>query len=708
MAPETSGSENSGSAPLDAVRNIGILAHIDAGKTSLTERLLHVAGLRPVAGGVDEGTTATDYLDIERERGITVKAASVNLGWKGCFIHLIDTPGHVDFGAEVDRSIRALDGAVLAVCGVAGVQSRTEVLIAACAKSGLPRLVFVNKMDRRGADFLSVLDDLRSGVEPGVVAVQMPWGEGESFKGIIDLIRMDARRFSEDLPPLPSGRERGDAPAELPCAIPEDLLPRAEKLRSFLVEKLADHDLSIMEDFLTGATVSPERILVALRRATLSLSLVPALCGTAFRDLPAMLLLDAVRDFLPSPFEAATPEGVEPKTGSKVRRRPDRHESFSALVFKTSSDPQNGRLCWTRVWSGSLQAGGRILDSQSKVIVRTKKIFSIQADKLEETPEAAAGDIVALSLSGAPSVGGSGATLCDPAHPLLYESMRVPEPVVSVVIEPRTASDTAKIGSALEALVAEDSALRVFEDPQTGRYELSGLGELHLEVAIERLSREYGARIRTGNPRVAYRETLTVAVSHREEFDRDIGGERMRTAVEAELAPGPRGSGMLIEAAPGLRIPAVWIEAARKGLSSALSAGPVSGHPLDDIRATIRDVQVPTGSGRLAEVAVEAAASLCGRYCTSHAKGILLEPVMRVEVEVPEAFFGATAAAITSRGGRLESVDDVQGGKSIAAAAPMRVLFGFATELRSATEGRAVFQARFFRFEPAPPSISGT
>ncbi len=701
--------ENPAPIPTENVRNIGILAHIDAGKTSLTERLLHVAGLRPIAGGVDEGTTATDYLAVERERGITVKAASVNLEWRGISVHLIDTPGHVDFGAEVDRSMRALDGAILAVCAVAGVQSRTEVLIGACRKTGLPRLVFVNKEDRRGADFSSVVEDLRSGPEPGILAVQMPWGEGENFRGIIDLVHMRAYEMPDE-----NSDERSDCgissdePESLSREIPPELKSEATSLHCRILERLADVDPAIMEDYVAGKTVTAARLKDSLKKAVLAMDIVPAFCGTAFRNLPAILLLGGVADYLPSPREAAVPEGVEPKTGAKISREPSLRDAFSALVFKTSSDMHNGRLSWSRVWSGSVRNGAKVLDARSNAIVKVRRIFTIQADKLTEVPMAVAGDIVAFSLADFNPNGGAGATLCDPAHPIIYEQMKIQKPVVSVSVEPRTASDIARTASALSALASEDSALQVSEDRQTGTYLLSGLGELHLEVAIERLSSEYGLKVRTGIPRVAYKETPTRAVSCREEFDKDIGGERIRTAVEIELMPSAYGTGLTIDVAEGLRVSSVWIEAVRRGLASAFATGSFAGHPLEDVRSIIRDIQVPSGSGKLPEIAVEAAAAICGRTCVNQARCILLEPIMKVEVEVPEKFFGAVTALMTSKGGRLESVDDIPGGKFITALAALRILFGFATELRSSTEGRAAYQARYFRYEPAPAFISGT
>jgi len=689
-------------APAPVLRNIGILAHIDAGKTSLSERLLYVAGRIRAPGAVDEGTTTTDYLEVERERGITVKAAAARLDWKRELpegeieyrIDLIDTPGHVDFGAEVERSLRALDGAVVLLCAVAGVQSRTETLYRACLRRGAPRVAFVNKMDRRGASFQRALADLRRILDPGAIAVQLPWGEGEHFRGVVDAIEMRAYDF---------GREPADS-----MPVPPELEAAAREARSRIVETLAGEDDALMEDFVAGRAPGAATLRASLRAATLAGRATPVLCGTAFADRAAALLLDAVADYLPSPQEAGCPEALDPKSGSSIALPADPASPFSALVFKTSSDPRFGPLAWTRVWSGAVSGGDRVLDARSGATLRVAKIFGIQADRLDAAAEARAGDIVALALS-PPQAGMTGATLCEPGHPLLYEAIGVEEPVVSLAIEPRTRADVDALKAAVAALVAEDPSLRASEDQQTGRVELAGLGELHLEVAAERLAREHGARVRVGRPRVAFREALAGAAEAREDFDRDLGGERSRASVALSLEPGPRGSGFSFSARPSLRLPPALALAARRGLEAALSVGPTAGFPLGDVEAVVDEISVPgSGSspGKAAERAVEIAASIAGGAAARKAGSVVLEPVMRLEIEVAEDCLGQAAAALSGRGGRVESVDATPEGRVIVGAAPLRRLFGFAGELRSAASGRASYQARFLQYEPVPRGFS--
>lgn len=686
-------------------RNIGILAHIDAGKTSLTERLLYVAGRLRAPGAVDAGTTATDYLDVERERGITVKAAAARLSWSPraggevARIDLIDTPGHVDFSSEVERSLRALDGAVVLLCGVAGVQSRTETLYRACLRRGAPRIAFVNKMDRRGASFERALGDLIRVLDPGAVAVQLPWGEGEEFRGVIDLVEMRAYDFGASSSP-PAAME-----------VPKELRDTAVAARARLVEVLASRDDSLMEDFVAGRETPPEALRASLRAATLAGEAAPVLCGTAFRDGAAALLLDAVLDYLPSPEEAGCPEALDPKSGAAVRREPEADAPFSALVFKTVPDPGFGQVAWTRVWSGSAAPGDRLLEARSGEMLRITRIFGIQADRLEAASRADAGDIVGLALAPprAGEAGLTGATLCEPGHPLLYEAIRVEEPVVSLAIEPKTRADVDALKAAVSALVAEDPSLRASEDPQTGRVELAGLGELHLEIAAERLAREHGARVRVGRPRVAFREALAAKAVGREDFDRDLGGERVRASVALELGPGPRSSGFSFALRSSLRLPSALALAARRGLEAALSVGPTAGFPLGDVEAIIDEAKVPgSGSspGKTAERAVEIAASLAAGKAARAAGSLVLEPVMRLEIEVPEDCFGQAVAALSGRGGRVESVDASPEGRVVVGAAPLRRLFGFAGELRSATSGRASYQARFLQYEPVPRGFS--
>jgi elongation factor G len=673
------------------LRDIGILAHIDAGKTSLTERLLFVSGRIRAAGDIDEGTTTTDYLAVERERGITVKAAAANLEWKGIRINLIDTPGHVDFSSEVGRSLHALDGAVVLVCAVAGVQSRTEALYRACAKRGVARLAFVNKMDRRGASFDRALGDIRRALESAAFAIQIPWGEGEAFRGVVDLVESKAYGFG--------------SPSALP--VPRELESAVAIARSALVEALAGGDEGLLEDFVAGREVPPARLRAALRAATMAGKAVPVLCGSAFSESSAALLLDAVADYLPEPAEARAPSGRDPATGAEVRPG----DAFSGLVFKTASDPSFGRLSWVRVRSGRAVAGDRLLDAGSGKVLRLMRVFGIQADRLEEAAEARSGDIVAFALGARGrdegGAGATGATLCDPRRPILYEPIVFEEPVVSVALEPRAREDGERLRAGAAALAEEDPSLRLREDQQTGRVELSGMGELHLEVATERLAEEFGVRFRQGRPRVAYRELLAGSASAREAFDRDLGGERARATVALRLEPGPDSKRLSFEPEPSLRVAPALIEAARSGAEAALSVGPTAGFPLEGVRLVLESIALPGGSlsspGKVSERAVEIAVSLAAGKALREAGSAIVEPVMRVEVRVGEEFLGPVAGAVAGRGGRVESIDLASDGlRLVSGAAPLRRLFGFAGELRALSGGRAEYSARFLRYEVVP------
>lgn len=695
---------------IDSIRNLGILAHVDAGKTSLTERMLHVAGLRRDAGDVDEGTTATDYLAVERLHGITIKAAAVRFSWNGFRYHLIDTPGHVDFGTEVERALRVLDGAVIALCGVSGVQARTEVIVRACARRALPRICFVNKMDRRGADFAAVVAELRDGLEPGALPVHWPLFSGGRFAGVMDLVTM-VPHCSE----MPSG----------PSAAADDAVSAA---RQALVEALADLDPTIMEDFIAGRESGPGRLAAALRAGTLTGRIVPVLCGTAFSDSSGAILLQAIADMLPSPRAAGAPAGTDPRDGSTLRLEPESDAPLSAFIFKTSlpagpDAPDPGSLLsWTRIWSGTVREGDKVLDARGGSFARVARIHGIMADRLEPARQASAGDIVALALApaagrapagmaartGAPDPGSAGASLCDPAHPIRYEALAVPLPVVSLVLEPDGPGELARLGDALASLRASDAALQVIRDADTGRFEISGLGELHLEVTVERLRREFKVRVRSGSPRVTCKERLVRAVTAREEFDRDFAGERIRTTVGIRLAPAgaidpdlspATDGGIMFSAQDGIRPAPSHLEAIRRGIAGALSAGPAEGWPVEGVEAALVAFTPPSSSGRSAEAAVEAAAAFATRGALLEAGTMVMEPIMILDVETPEASFGAVLAELNSRGARIESVEDAAGGKQIAARAPLARLFGLAGALRSASSGHAGFQARFGSYE---------
>ena len=508
---------------------------------------------------------------------------------------------------------------------------------------------------------------------------------------------MEARDFS-------AAPGEGGRPAR--AAVPDALRDAAAAARARLVESLAEGDEALMEDFVAGREPSPGRLAAALRAATLAGRATPVLCGTAFRDQSAALLLDAVADYLPSPAEAARPEARAPAGGPPVRPEPDPSAPFASLVFKTGSDPRFGPIAWTRVWSGTARAGDRLVDARSGDALRVTKVFGIQADRLEAAERAEAGDIVGLALA-PPRTVPTGASLCDPSRPLVFEEIRFEEPVASLAIEPRSAADVDSLKQAVAGLVAEDPSLRASEDPQTGRIELSGMGELHLEVAAERLGRERGARIRVGRPRVSFREALASRAAAREDFDRELGGERVRAAVALELRPAARGSGLAFSAGPG--IPPALAAAARRGVEAALSVGPAAGFPLGDAEALLLEAAVPgagASPGRLAERAVEIAASMAAGKAAREAGSTVLEPVMRLEIETAEDCLGQAAAALTARGGRVESVDAGAEGRVVTGAAPLRRLFGFAGELRSATAGRASYQARFQGYEPVPRGFS--
>jgi len=711
------------------IRNMGIFAHIDAGKTSLTERILFLSGRRRVAGTVDEGTTATDFLRVERERGITVKAACVQIDWKASSINLIDTPGHVDFGAEVERSLRVLDGAVLVLCGVAGVQARTEGILKAAARRNLPRIAFVNKMDRRGASFSRAVSEL-SELDRGAVPVQLPYGEGPDFAGVLDLVSLTYTAFPGSDPEGPGasctgGSDPGLAPASPAPAAPAapgglgadpSFLAEGRAARARLVEALAEGDEAMMEAFAAGREPAEEELRTALRAACVAGRVTPVLCGSALVDTSVAFLLDAVKDLLPCPEEAGCPEGSDPATGQTLRRACDPDAAFSSFVFKTQADEHFGRLSWLRVWSGSLAPGDRLVEAGTGAVLRVQRIFAIQADALEDRGSARAGDIVAAAFSasgksasasregrgGQRSIPGStGSSLCAPGAAILYEALDFSEPVVSLALEPFSRADGESLSRALSLLLEEDPSLRAREDGDTGRIILSGMGELHLDVAVERLRTELGVKIRAGQPQVSFREALSGQASAQCDFDRDMNGERVRAQLSLRLAPRARGSGKLFSTEAGFKVPAAYLAAFQRGVEASLSVGPAAGWPVDDVEAVFLSFSPP--ASRQVELVLEIAASIAAREALAKAGSLVLEPWMRVEIEAPEDCLGAAVSAITGRGGRVEAVEDSGGTKFVSAAAPLRLLFGFETELRSSSAGRASHQARFLRYEPQRP-----
>ncbi|PKL06809.1 MAG: hypothetical protein CVV53_02425 [Spirochaetae bacterium HGW-Spirochaetae-9] len=674
------------SSGMDRIRNIGVLAHVDAGKTSITEKMLFLTGLKRETGAVDEGTTATDYLAVERLHGITVKSAAVRFDWKGRAVHLIDTPGHVDFGNEVDRALRILDGAVIALCAVSGVQARTEVISKASTARKLPRLYFINKMDRSGADFLGVVTDLKASLEPDAVAFQSPLFDGQKWVGIVDLIHMEAWRFGQDPAGIPLDQ------AELPATSMEAALAA----RALLLEKVAERDEEILSLYASNKPVPPESLARAAAAATKACLLVPVLCGSAFVDGSIAFLLDAIATFLPSPAEACIPSGLDPKGNTLPPMKAAIDPPLAAFVFKTMRDSAGDNYAWARIWSGTLHAGKKCFEARSSKDVLIRKIFGIHAESLMELKEAGPGEVVALKTQGLEP----GASLCERGFPIVFEALEIPVPVVSLVMEPSSLEDVAAIRDALESLALEDLSLLVREENETGRFEVSGQGELHLDIVAERLKREFGLRIRTGNPRVNCRERLLRHASIIEEFDHDFGGERIRLRMEVRVERLPGGDGNEVAFAPGLRVQPQFAAAARRGAASAMAVGPSQGWPMESLLLTVAAFMPPgSNTGRNGEVAVEAAAALATRKTLLAGGSEILEPVMRIEIECPEEHFGPVLGSITARGGRIESVEDGIGIKNISARAPMGRLFGFAGELRSMSRGRAQFQAFFESYE---------
>lgn len=669
------------------VRNIGVLAHVDAGKTSITERILSLSGVKADAGSVDDGTTSTDYLSVERRHGITVKSAAVQFSWNGAPVNLIDTPGHVDFSNEVHRVLQILDGAIIALCAVSGVQARTEVISDSCKERSLPRIYFINKMDRAGADFSGVLQDLRSSIEPTAVAIQLPVFSGRNWTGIVDLVTM--RRV--DCETGKSADLAGGNPAE------KEILAQAIAARQKLAEAIAEHDETILALFADDKDIPNELLAESLKELTWKSVLVPVVCGSAFNTASVALLLDASLRYLPDYRHARVPDCHSPDSNQPVRLKPALEETLAAFVFKTTADAEQKTFSWVRLWAGVLQPGASALNSQTGKIVHLKKLYSIQASEVLEVSRAQAGDIFAIDAG----LASPGATLCAKHRPLFFEELRIPPPVVVQILEPMDIHETPGIRKALHHLTREDASLIVRDEADTGRFEIAGQGELHLQIIVERLYRDFGFKVRTGNPRVTCKERPKKAVSVSEGFDRDFGGARIRTSISLNLEPCVDLAGNTMVFAPELRLLAPYREAVLRGLEAALSVGPNEGWPLVNAAITITHLIPPDqNSGRNGETAVEAASALACRKALLNSDSVVLEPVMETAIECPEDCFGQVLALVSSRQGQIDSVEDGISRKHITARITMRMLFGFSSDLSSASQGHAQFQASFAGYEP--------
>jgi elongation factor G len=678
--------------PLARTRNIGIMAHIDAGKTTTTERILYYTGKAYKIGEVHEGTAQMDWMVQERERGITITSAATTTRWKDHWINIIDTPGHVDFTVEVERSLRVLDGAIAVFDAVAGVEPQTETVWRQADRYRVPRICFVNKMDRTGADFGRTVQMMVDRLHTNPLVLQLPWGTEQSFVGVIDLIEMRALRWTSEM-----GEEWEDEP------IPDEYADEAAEAHHELFEKLADHDESLMEKFVHEQEPSAEELRRAIRRATLAGEGVPVLCGSAFKNKAIQPLLDAIVAYLPSPVEVPPVEGHAPN-GAHAERKPEDTEPFSALVFKIMSDPYVGRLTYLRVYSGVLRAGAHVENSTKDRKERIGRILQMHANHREDMEAAFTGDIVAVvGLKHSTT----GDTLCDPANPIVLESISFPTPVISVAVEPKTKADQDKLGNGLQKLTDEDPTFIVKYDDETGQTVISGMGELHLDIIVDRLRREFSVDANVGKPQVAYRETIRKPVRDVEaRFVRQTGGRGQFGHAVIDLEPtGPGGGYEFVNKIVGGKVPREYIPAVDQGIQEAMESGVVAGYPLVDLRATLVDGSYHEVDS--SEIAFKIAGSMALKEAAKRADPVLLEPVMEFEILTPEEFMGDVMGDVTSRRGRIERIDERAGQRAILVHVPLAELFGYATDLRSRTQGRAAHTPmQLFAYQEVPAQIS--
>lgn len=677
---------------LDRTRNIGIMAHIDAGKTTTTERILYYTGVTYKMGEVHEGTAVMDWMEQERERGITITSAATTCFWKDHRINIIDTPGHVDFTIEVERSLRVLDGAVAIFDAVAGVEPQSETVWRQANKYKVPRIAFINKMDKMGADFVMSVNSMieRLGATP--VPVQIPMGKEDAFKGPIDLIRMKAYVFDED--------KLGATFREID--IPQDLLPKALEYREKMIEQLADFDDVIMNKYLSNEEIEPELIKAALRRGTIELRLTPVLCGSAFKNKGVQQLLDAIVDYLPCPLDIPPVKGIEPDTGKEAIRKVSDSEPFAALAFKIMTDPFVGQLTFLRVYSGVVTAGSYVYNSTKDVKERIGRLLKMHSNKREDIKEIRAGDIAAaVGLKNTLT----GDTLCDEDHPILLEAMEFPEPVISVAIEPKTKADQEKLSIALGKLAQEDPSFKVSYDEEAGQTIISGMGELHLEIIVDRLVREFKVGANIGKPEVAYRETIRQKTRAEGKFIRQSGGRGQYGHVFIEVEPLEPGKGFeFVNKIVGGVIPKEYIPAVEKGIKEALENGVLAGYPVVDVRVTLFDGSYHEVDS--SELAFKIAASMAFKNAAEKASPVLLEPIMSIEVVTPEEYMGDVIGDLNSRRGRIQSMTQRARVQVISAHVPLASMFGYATDLRSKTQGRATYTMQFSHYEEVPKSIS--
>jgi elongation factor G len=686
---------------LEKTRNIGIMAHIDAGKTTTTERILYYTGITYKMGEVHEGSAVMDWMEQEQERGITITSAATTCFWRDHRINIIDTPGHVDFTAEVERSLRVLDGAVAVFDSVAGVEPQSETVWRQADKYRVPRICFVNKMDRIGADFRRTFDQIISKLEANPVAIQLPIGSEEHFKGVVDLVKMKSITYKDET--MGADYIVGDIPA--------DMMDEVKHYREQLIEKVSEADDKILEKYLHGEEPTEEEIKAAIRRRVLTsvhgkgeAPFVPVICGSAFKNKGVQPMLDAVVDFLPSPVDVPAIRGLDPNKAEEtfIERPAKDNAPFAALAFKIMSDPFVGQLTFFRVYSGVLTAGSSVYNSTKQRSERIGRLLKMHANKREEIKEVHAGDIAAAV--GLKSVS-TGDTLCDEDHPIVLESMDFPEPVISLAIEPKTKADQEKLGTGLGKLMAEDPTFQVNTDQQTAQTIIRGMGELHLEIIVDRLKREFGVEATVGKPQVAYKETLTRPADGEMKYAKQTGGRGQYGHAKIHLFPGEPGTGYVFEnKIVGGSIPKEFIKPIDQGIKEALTRGVLAGYPVDDVRIELYDGSYHDVDS--SEMAFKIAGSMAFQDAAKKAKPVLLEPVMRVEVVVPKEHMGDVMGNLSSRRGQIQSQEDRGGTQIIQARVPLSEMFGYATDLRSRTQGRATYSMHFDRYEQAPSNVS--
>ena len=677
--------------PIERVRNIGIAAHIDAGKTTTTERILFYSGVVHKIGEVHEGTATTDWMAQERERGITITAAAISTNWKDHQINIIDTPGHVDFTIEVERSMRVLDGVIAVFCSVGGVQPQSETVWRQADRYKVPRIVFVNKMDRTGANFYKVYSQICDRLRANAVPIQIPIGSEDTLRGIVDLVRMRAFIYNNDL---------GTDIEEV--EIPEEVQALAAEYRTKLVESVAETNDTLTEKYLEGEDITETEIKAALRKGTIEGAIVPMLCGSAFKNKGVQLMLDAVIDYLPAPIDVPPIQG-HLSDGSLAERHADDNEPMSALAFKIMADPY-GRLTFIRVYSGVLKKGSYVLNSTKDKKERVSRLIILKADDRIEVDEMRAGDLGAvLGLKET----FTGDTICDDSAPVILESLFIPEPVISVAVEPRTKQDMEKLSKALQSLSEEDPTFRVNVDPETNQTVIAGMGELHLEILVDRMLREFKVEANVGAPQVAYRETVRKAVRAEGKFVRQSGGKGQYGHVVIELEPTEAGSGFeFVSKIVGGSVPREYIGPAEQGMKEACESGILAGYPVIDLKATLVDGSYHDVDS--SEMAFKIAGSMAIKSAVMKASPVLLEPMMKVEVEVPEDFLGPVMGNLISRRGQIEAQGVEQGLAKVTTKVPLAEMFGYATDIRSMTQGRGIFTMEFSHYDEVPRSVAET